>query len=72
VNLGDYAETALKCEKKKILVSAGRLMPQKNQKVMIKAFSEAAKKHPDYQLVIYGEGPSREELEQLIKEKRIH
>lgn len=43
-------------------------MPQKNQKMMIAAFAEVVKKHPDYQLVIYGEGPSREELEKHVRE----
>ena len=43
-------------------------MPQKNQKMMIAALKEVLKKHPDYQLVIYGEGPSREELESFVRE----
>ena len=68
IDLGSYAGCALKCKKEKQFVTAGRLMPQKNQEMMIKAFAAVTKKHPDYQLVIYGEGPSREKLEKLIKE----
>ena len=68
INLKDNAGIALKTEKEKRIVTAGRLMPQKNQKMMIRAFETVHKKHPDYQLVIYGEGPSREELALLIKE----
>lgn len=68
IDLKNNAGIALKSEKEKKLVTAGRLMPQKNQKMMIRAFANVLKKHSDYQLVIYGEGPSREELETLCKE----
>lgn len=68
IDLKEYAGIALKTEKEKKIVTAGRLMPQKNQKMMIRAFADVYAKHPDYQLVIYGEGPSRQELETLIKE----
>ncbi len=71
INLGDYAGAALKCPKEKRFVTAGRLMPQKNQKMMIRAFSKVLERYPDYKLVIYGEGPSREELENLVKELGI-
>ena len=68
INLKENAGTSLKTEKEKKIVTAGRLMPQKNQKMMIRAFAAVCKKHPDYKLVIYGEGPSRQELESLVKE----
>lgn len=68
INLKNNAGIALTTEKEKKIVTAGRLMPQKNQKMMIRAFETVHAKHPDYQLVIYGEGPSRDELEQLIEE----
>lgn len=53
-------------ERKKVIVSAGRLMPQKNQKLLIDAFSFVNKKHPDYELHIYGEGTLRGELQKQI------
>ena len=68
INLKENAGIALTSQKEKKIVTAGRLMPQKNQKMMIRAFSEVLKLHPDYKLVIYGEGPAREELEALSKE----
>ena len=58
------------CEKKEI-VSIGRLEPQKNQKLLIKAFSLIAEELPDYSLVIYGEGSLREYLENYIKSKNL-
>ena len=49
------------------IVSVGRLYPQKNQKMLIRAFaaSKATEKHT---LHIYGEGQLRPELEALITE----
>lgn len=63
VNLQNYAASALEYPKEKLIVTAGRLMPQKNQKMMLRAFAAVVKKHPEYKLVIYGDGPSRDELE---------
>ena len=54
-------------EKKKNIVSVGRLDSQKNQKLLIDAFYEVNKKYPDFNLIIYGEGILRNELEQQIK-----
>ncbi len=48
------------------IVSVGRFFPQKNQKMLIQAFAEISPQNPDYQLIIYGEGPLRQELESLI------
>lgn len=71
VDMNGYAGLALKTAKEKKLVSAGRLMKQKNQEMMIDAFSDVLRKYPDYQLLIYGEGPYREKLEKHIKELGI-
>lgn len=48
------------------IVSVGRLETQKNQELLIRAFSHIADKI-DEDLIIYGEGHLRAELEQLIK-----
>lgn len=48
------------------IVSVGRLAVQKNQKMLIDAFTGVQEKYPDYQLWIYGEGDLREELEAYI------
>ena len=49
------------------IISVGRLYPQKNQKMMIRAFAKVADEFPDWQLVIYGEGPLRESLESIVE-----
>lgn len=51
---------------KKEFVAVGRLTVQKNYPLMIKAFSEVAKVHPEFILKIYGEGELREELSDAI------
>ena len=54
-------------ERRKVFVAAGRLAKQKNYPVMLKAFAEVVKDYPEYKLKICGEGPEREELEQMIQ-----
>ena len=54
-------------ERKKVIVSVGRLDENKNQKILINAFSYAVKKFPEYRLVLYGDGPSRDVLEKLCR-----
>ena len=51
--------------REKIVVSAGRFEKQKNFSLLIKAFGIFRETHPDYRLVIYGDGSLREELETL-------
>lgn len=55
-------------EKRKIIAGAGRLNDQKNFTLLIRAFSRIATDFPEYNLVIYGEGDKRGELEKLTKE----
>ncbi len=52
----------------KTIVSVGRLSAQKNQKMLIEAFSQVIKLFPDMKLVIYGEGELRDDLQYLIAE----
>lgn len=56
-----------KGERKKVIVGAGRLDKQKNFSLLIRAFGEFSKKHPDYSLHIYGDGGLRNSLEQQIE-----
>ena len=71
VDFKKYAGIGLNTVKEKKIVTAGRLMPQKNQTMMIRAFAEVLKKHPEYQLVIYGDGPSEAQLKALVEELGI-
>jgi glycosyltransferase involved in cell wall biosynthesis len=51
-----------------LLVSLGRLSHQKGYDLLLKSFAALAGKHPDWQLIIYGEGPERAQLERLQAE----
>ncbi|MCL4102585.1 glycosyltransferase [Fibrobacter sp. HC4] len=61
-----YVGIASRIEKKKKIVSVGRLEPQKNHELLIRAFFKVHQLHPDYQLIIYGEGECRANLKTLI------
>jgi len=52
-------------ERRKEIVGAGRLEKQKNFPLLIRAFAKFYQIHPDYKLIIYGEGELRGELESL-------
>ena len=55
--------------RKKTIVSVGRFVEQKGYDVLINAFKTFYTKHPDYNLLIYGDGPLKnsfiEQVEQL-------
>ena len=55
----------------KRIISVGRLVDQKNFKMLILAFKNLLNYHPDYILDIYGEGNKREELNNLIKRNNL-
>ena len=48
------------------IVSVGRLAPQKNQRLLIDAFSDVHRLHPEYRLDIYGRGPLQSTLQEQI------
>lgn len=52
-------------KRRKEVVSAGRLEKQKNFSLLIRAFAQFYKVHPDYVLTIYGEGSLKKELVDL-------
>ena len=53
----DMLKAPVSERKEKIIMTMGRLEPQKNQKMLISAFAEVAKQYPEYKLYIYGKGP---------------
>lgn len=53
--------------KEKVVVSVGRLERQKNQKMLIDAFSEFYKTHPDYRLRFFGRGSQESELKARVE-----
>ena len=60
-----------RCDKNNKIISVGRLVPQKNQKMLIEAFKCVSNKHPDYTLHIFGSGPLKNDLIKLIKDTKM-
>lgn len=55
-----------------VLGHVGRFMQQKNHKYLIKIFYEFQKNNADSKLLLVGDGPLKEELEQLAKSLKIY
>lgn len=58
-------------EPQKTIVTLGRLNQQKNQKMLIEAFSEIAADFPDRIVLIYGKGPLEKDLKDIIERKKL-
>lgn len=67
--IGDnYPDTQYVGEREKTIVTTGRLNKQKNHPLLIRAFKRITEDFPEYKLVIYGEGPERQNDEALISD----
>lgn len=53
------------------VVSVGRLTSQKNMTLLVKAFGLIADEFKDVTLTIYGEGPKRAEIEEVIRSANL-
>jgi 1,2-diacylglycerol 3-alpha-glucosyltransferase len=58
-------------EKDIVMVSIGRLAPEKNWPTLIQAAALVLKENPQFRLVLIGDGQERKNLEDLAKELRI-
>lgn len=67
IQFGEYIEN-----KTNKIIAVGRLVKQKNHRLLINAFSNISEDYPNYSLYIYGEGNLRTELEQLIDAKKMN
>ncbi len=63
-----YLGSALEAEKEDLIVSVGRLHPQKNQAMIIRMMRRLHPIFPTYRMVIYGEGELRDELEKMVSD----
>jgi glycosyltransferase involved in cell wall biosynthesis len=56
---------------KKRIIAVGRLSPEKGYERLINVWEIVSPKHPDWSLDIFGDGRLRDELNNLIAEKRL-
>lgn len=68
--VNDIFYSVSRAKVKKDVITVGRLTKQKNQNLLIEAFDAIKEKIPD-NLVIYGEGNERYELEKIVNEKGL-
>lgn len=66
-----FQREPFKGTRENVIVTVGRLNPDKNQKLFIEAFSKIADEFKDVKAVIYGEGELRKELETQIAELHL-
>lgn len=64
----DFIKEPYRNERKKTIVTAGRLTEQKNQKLLIQAFAKISPIFHDYKLLILGDGPLKEQLKSIAEE----
>ncbi|HIF9371804.1 TPA: glycosyltransferase family 4 protein [Photobacterium damselae] len=57
--------------KRKVIVAAGRYCYQKGFDLLIESWAKICNKYPDWTLEIYGEGPEKKKLENLIENYNI-
>lgn len=62
----------LNIQGRKIILSVGRLAPQKNHDRLIEAFARFHSSYSEYVLLIVGEGQERKKLENLIKKFKLN
>ena len=63
-------------QKRDTIITVGRLDDNKNQILLIRAFLLIAEEFPTFELILYGDGPSRTKWEKIVNESanrtRIH
>jgi phosphatidylinositol alpha-1,6-mannosyltransferase len=57
--------------KKKVIVSVGRLVHRKGQDCLIKSMPQILSSVPDAHLLLIGQGPYREHLQELVRKHRL-
>ncbi len=66
------AKHALGLANRCVVIYTGRLVSQKSLPILLHAFHDVSTKYPHVHLLIVGQGPEREQLEELAKELGIH
>lgn len=57
--------------RKKVIVNTSRLVPAKNHRMLIEAYSRISNEFPEYRIEIYGDGELKDSLINLINRKKL-
>lgn len=71
-NVVPEADTHIPSEAGRVVISGGRLVSYKRTDVLVDAFAIVAKKHPDWNLRIYGRGPEKRALREQVEVMGLH
>lgn len=58
-------------ERNNTIVAVGRFITAKNYPLLLRAFENFSLKYPEYRLEIYGNGPKREQVNELVSHSEI-
>ncbi|MBB4913578.1 glycosyltransferase family 4 protein [Streptosporangium saharense] len=58
-------------QEERLVVAAGRLVPQKGFDLLVPAFAQVVRHRPDWRLRLYGTGPRKAALRELVNKHRI-
>lgn len=70
-NIGDYKEIVKADKDSFVFAASGQLIRRKGFDVLIEAFSILANKYDNVYLKIFGDGPERRKLKNIVKKKNI-
>lgn len=69
--LRDKYRIELNLKNKDVLIHVGRLAPEKNHVFLLEVFNEYRKRNPNSELLLVGDGPLRESIEEEIEKMGI-
>jgi 1,2-diacylglycerol 3-alpha-glucosyltransferase len=65
---GEGLRKRMKWQEEQVVISIGRLAAEKNWETFLRAAAEVYRDHPTLRVVLIGDGPQREALEDLVNE----
>lgn len=67
----DNEVTSNYLDRKKQIITVGRIDDNKNQRMLVDAFAQIAERYPDWSVHLYGDGEGRKALEEHVSDLRL-